>query len=408
MNHGVESFFVERGRASRRVAVYRRRRWRSRRTRAAPRPSPCRPFQREVRQLLTELALRLRGPRAVRAAHLTRRRCAAPTWSRATWDRSTAAPRPCRRQGASQARTMKDLRATPRCDPNLHGPGMSEADLLLRDRSRASPTSPVVQSRGSHHRALPRPPSTPRREIEKGVEGRVMVQALIDTAGQRGGRATARQHRDRALRALGRRGRAAVPLPPLPRRNGSRSEVYADLPLLRSGSTSRRHAPAPWVWPRAATGAADRAANRRHAADCRRAGARTGVRGGGPADLREPWMAEQVEDERGVAGMASDRRRAGGRTGSAREAPQTCGSHGWRSRSRMSESVARMASDRRRAGGEPGPRRRPADLQEPWMAGAGPRMSKSVARMATPSATPMVLPPARRWIMLPGPEQAPR
>jgi len=177
MNHGVESFFVERGRASRRVAMIAV-------TLAcgglAPLLALTLPvFQREVQELLTETHFGYEGRdqylrritlQAVRGTHVVTR------------DMGSVDSRQSRRGGAVKARTMKDLRAVPQVRPNLQGPGLSEADLLARSVSRLADI-PVVQSEDliiEHASA----PIYPEAEIEKGIEGRVMVQALIDTAGR--------------------------------------------------------------------------------------------------------------------------------------------------------------------------------------------------------------------------------
>jgi TonB family protein len=145
MNHGVESFFVERSRAGRRVAIIAM-------SLACGGLVPLLgltlpPFQREVRQLLTEVHFGYEGReqymrritlQAVRGTHLVTR------------DMGSIDSRQSRRGGAVKARTMKDLRATPQVRPNLQGPGMSEADLLAKSVSRLAD----------------------------------MVQALIDTAGR--------------------------------------------------------------------------------------------------------------------------------------------------------------------------------------------------------------------------------
>lgn len=177
MNHGVESFFVEQSRAGRRVAIIAV-------SLACGGLVPLLaltlpPFQREVRQILTEVHFGYEGReqymrritlQAVRGTHLVTR------------DMGSIDTRQSRAGGAVKAKTMKDLRAVPQVRPNLQGPGMSEADLLARSVSRLADI-PVVQSEDliiEHASA----PIYPENEIEKGIEGRVMVQALIDTAGR--------------------------------------------------------------------------------------------------------------------------------------------------------------------------------------------------------------------------------
>jgi TonB family protein len=84
--------------------------------------------------------------------------------------------------GGVRARTLKDRRAIPEVRPNVVGPGMSDADMLQRAVSRLADI-PVVQSEDLiiEHASTP---VYPAAEVEKGIEGRVMVQALIDTTGR--------------------------------------------------------------------------------------------------------------------------------------------------------------------------------------------------------------------------------
>src|SRR5499426_3463307 len=177
MNHGVQSFFIERSRAGRRVAMIAM-------SLACgglvPLLSLMAPsIQHEALELLTvthfgyegqEQYMRRITLQAVRGTHLV------------TGDMGSIDTRQSRTGGAVKAKPMKDLRAVPQVRPNLLGPGMSEADLLARSVSRLADI-PVVQSEDliiEHASA----PISPENEIEKGIEGRVMVQALIDTAGR--------------------------------------------------------------------------------------------------------------------------------------------------------------------------------------------------------------------------------
>jgi TonB family protein len=176
MNHGVEEFFVERGRASRRVAGIA----------ASLAFAGLLPFvaitvpvlQKPMRRLMTshfgyegpEQYVRRISLQAVRGTHLVTR------------EAGSIDTRHARAGGKVRAPTLKDMRAVPQVRPDLLGPGMSEADLLLRAVSRLADT-PVVQSEDLviEHAAAP---IYPEAESEKGIEGRVMVQALIDTTGQ--------------------------------------------------------------------------------------------------------------------------------------------------------------------------------------------------------------------------------
>jgi len=180
MNHGVQEFFVERGRAGRRVAVI-----------AVSLAASgllvllsltLQPFRSRVRERLRKFETArfgYEGPeqyvrrislQAVRGSHVVTREV------------GSIDTRHTRAGGAVRARTLKDLRAIPQVRPDLLGPGMSEADLLQRAVSRLADI-PVVQSEDlviEHASA----PVYPEAEIEKGIEGRVMVQALVDTTGR--------------------------------------------------------------------------------------------------------------------------------------------------------------------------------------------------------------------------------
>ena len=177
MNHGVQEFFIERGRASRRVAGI-----------ALSLAvsglllllaSTLDLLKPEVRKLLSPVRFGYEGEdqyvrrislQAVRGSHVVTREV------------GSIDTRHARAGGGVRARTLKDLRAIPEVRPDLLGPGMSEADLLQRAVSRLADV-PVVQSEDliiEHASA----PIYPEAEIEKGIEGRVMIQALIDTTGR--------------------------------------------------------------------------------------------------------------------------------------------------------------------------------------------------------------------------------
>jgi len=177
MSHGVQGFFVEQRRAGRRVAVI-----------AVSlavggllmlQSLTLQPFRSRVRKLVdtarfgyegTDQYVRRISLQAVRGSHVVTREV------------GSIDSRSARAGGAVRARPLKDLRAVPEVRPDLLGPGMSEADLLARAVSRLADI-PVVQSEDlviEHASA----PIYPEAEVEKGIEGRVMVQALIDTTGR--------------------------------------------------------------------------------------------------------------------------------------------------------------------------------------------------------------------------------
>jgi TonB family protein len=176
MNHGVQGFFLERSRAGRRVAVIA-----ASLALAGLLPFVAillPPFQQPMRTFLNarfgyegrDQYVRRISLQAVRGTHVVTREIGSIDTRRA------------RAGGGVRARPLKDLRAVPEVRPDLLGPGMSEADLLQRAVSRLADI-PVVQSEDliiEHASA----PIYPEAEIEKGIEGRVMVQALVDTTGR--------------------------------------------------------------------------------------------------------------------------------------------------------------------------------------------------------------------------------
>ena len=84
--------------------------------------------------------------------------------------------------GAPRARKVDDPRAPPEYRPERPGPGSAATDLMERAVSRLA-NVPVVQSEELviEHASTP---VYPQAESERGIEGRVMVQALIDTTGR--------------------------------------------------------------------------------------------------------------------------------------------------------------------------------------------------------------------------------
>jgi len=84
--------------------------------------------------------------------------------------------------GATLARHSADPRARAETRPEAVGLGPTEADMMARAVSRLA-NVPVVQSEDLiiEHAAKP---IYPQMEEERGIEGKVMVQALIDTGGR--------------------------------------------------------------------------------------------------------------------------------------------------------------------------------------------------------------------------------
>jgi len=178
MMYGVQNFFTERRRAARRVAliavglaiagvasqlalilpVFRR---------------PMREFVRQTTRFGYE------GPdQFVRRIALQQ----LPGQSVVTRELGSIATKRAKPGGALRARKSDDRRAPPEMRPKVVGPGTADEDMLARAVSRLA-NIPVVQSEDLviEHASTP---VYPAAEIERSVEGRVMVQALIDTTGR--------------------------------------------------------------------------------------------------------------------------------------------------------------------------------------------------------------------------------
>ena len=178
MMHGVENFFFERGRARRRVALL-----------AAALASALLlplvaltlpPFQRPMSELLRHtVRFGYEGSdQYVRRISLQQLRGS----STVTREAGAIETRHARPGGALRARKVDDPRAPPQTHPDQIGPGSAATDMMERAVSRLA-NVPVVQS----EELVIEHASTavyPHAESERGVEGRVMVQALIDTTGR--------------------------------------------------------------------------------------------------------------------------------------------------------------------------------------------------------------------------------
>ncbi len=178
MTHGVQGYFIERRRATRRVALIA---MSLAVTGLAPLIALNLPsFRRPMRELMRQTArFGYEGPdKFVRrislnphsGSHIVMREMGSIDTRRA------------RPGGALRARRVDDRLAPPEIRPNVVGPGTADADMLQRAVSRMA-NIPVVQSEDLviEHASTPK---YPQAEIERGIEGRVMVQALIDTTGR--------------------------------------------------------------------------------------------------------------------------------------------------------------------------------------------------------------------------------
>jgi TonB family protein len=178
MAHGVESFFVERRRAGRRTATI-----------AAALSavllsmllaSAFSPFKQRLNRFLSRSSrFGYEGP-----DQFVRRITLQQFQGRSSVLRNVGAvdTRAARPGGAVKARPSTDPMAQPETGPRLVGTGLSTDELVARAVSRLA-NVPVVQSEDLiiQHSAQP---VYPQSEADRGIEGRVMVQALVDTAGR--------------------------------------------------------------------------------------------------------------------------------------------------------------------------------------------------------------------------------
>jgi TonB family protein len=178
MTHGVESYFRERARAARRVAGI-----------AAGLggvalalllASRSAPLRRPLEELVRHSArFGYEGPdqyvRRITLQHLAGDQVVL---------RNVGAvdARMSRRGGAVRARTVRDANAPPQTRRTVVGPGLDDEDLMARAVSRLA-NVPVVRSQDLiiEHAAMP---VYPQEQSDRGIEGKVMVQALVDTAGR--------------------------------------------------------------------------------------------------------------------------------------------------------------------------------------------------------------------------------
>ena len=178
MTHGVVGYFIERGRAARRVAIIAVSVALSGLAPLIALTLP--PFQRPMRELIRQTArFGYEGPdQYVRRISLQQH----PGSSVVSREMGSIDTRHARPGGALRARRVDDRRAPPEVRPNVVGPGTVDADMMQRAVSRLA-NIPVVQSEDLVivHASTP---IYPQAEIDQGVEGRVMVQALIDTTGR--------------------------------------------------------------------------------------------------------------------------------------------------------------------------------------------------------------------------------
>jgi TonB family protein len=102
--------------------------------------------------------------------------------SRERRDLGKVEPRYARRGGEVRGEPSRSPHARPETRPRLRGPGFADADLVSRAASRLA-NVPVVRSEELVIDRLVRP-QYPEQMLEKNIEGKVTLQALIDTVGR--------------------------------------------------------------------------------------------------------------------------------------------------------------------------------------------------------------------------------
>jgi TonB family protein len=175
--HGVQGYFVERAKSTRRIAVVAFGLATLVSTPLIALTFP--PFQHPLRNLLRRTTrFGYEGPdQFVRRITLQQRSGAHPVMREV----GAVDMRHERSGGAVRARRSEDRHAAPETPTNILGPGLTDDDMTARSVSRLA-NVPVVQSEELII-VYASKPIYPPGESEQGVEGRVMVQALVDTTG---------------------------------------------------------------------------------------------------------------------------------------------------------------------------------------------------------------------------------
>jgi len=179
MNHGIDGFFQERERARERVSLL------TVVTSSALfavliAPSLFPPLQKYVNRLLPEtMRFGYEGPEQfVRRIELIQSSGNAPRLQQL----GPVKPLAERKGGASEGKPSEHPHARPELRPGVRGPGTSEEDMITRTISRLA-NVPVIQSEDLVIERLVRP-EYPNTMLEQNIEGRVTVQALVDTIGR--------------------------------------------------------------------------------------------------------------------------------------------------------------------------------------------------------------------------------
>jgi TonB family protein len=174
MQHGILGYFRERARFERRVSFTTAAVALAMLGALALARTP--PLQRALRDTLR---FGYEGPtQYVRRITLEQYRGAAPVRR----DLGRVEPVVTRRGGASAGQRSLPALARPETRPRIHGPGFSDADLMSRAVSRFA-DMPVIRSEELVIDYLVRP-LYPQQLLDRNIEGKVTLQALIDTVGR--------------------------------------------------------------------------------------------------------------------------------------------------------------------------------------------------------------------------------
>jgi TonB family protein len=178
MMHGVQGFFVERRRSTQRVAVLAAGLAALLLAQLFALTLPL--FRRPVRDMVRETTrFGYEGPdQYVRRITLQQLQGS----SLVLRDVGAVDVRRERAGGAVRGRRTEHPHARPQTRAEVLGPGQSDRDMTSRAVSRLA-NVPVVQSEDLVIE-FASTPIYPPAESERGIEGRVMVQALVDTLGQ--------------------------------------------------------------------------------------------------------------------------------------------------------------------------------------------------------------------------------
>ena len=178
MTHGVEGFFRERARARRRVAVLAAG---LAAAMLAPLVAVTLPlFQRPIRDLLRDTSrFGYEGP-----DHFVRRITLQQHQGHSAVMRDVGAidARSAKPGGAHEGRKAQHPMAQPETRRDRFGPGSADADMAEHAVSRLA-NVPVVHSTDLVIEYASTP-AYPEAESERGIEGKVMMQALVDTTGR--------------------------------------------------------------------------------------------------------------------------------------------------------------------------------------------------------------------------------